>query len=225
MFIPGLIMKSKHKIYKDSKELPFYNYKRIMQTGDFLYMIKGYDSGDEVDTDPKELEVKFNELQTDFVLSVNAQSEQITDYSNYLIATMEFNKLTIVVNFIDLLIKAQGLLSEQNVTNDPEIKNILSDLLEGVKVERSSDLKIINEKLLEKISVYESNILKYKEILEKDKDSEAESESDLDKQFINVCLILEIPFPDERNISLYQFSLMTERAIERSKAIEKLNSK
>jgi len=36
------------RIYKDSKELPLFNYERMLETKNFLYMIKGYQDGDKV---------------------------------------------------------------------------------------------------------------------------------------------------------------------------------
>lgn len=216
------------KIYKDSKELPFLIYKKIMQTGDFLYMIKGYEDGDEVEADPEKLSVlktrledKFNDLITDFVISINGISEEMTNHVNHTIATLEYNKLTLILNIIDLLIKSNELLNESTINKEDE--SILNELLEGVKVARSPEIKILRQNIVEKISVYESNLLKYKEIMESSKESE--QENDLDKQFINVCLGLEIPFPDESKISLYQFSIMIDKVVEKAKALEKINNK
>lgn len=213
------------KIYKDSKELPFLIYKKIMQTGDFLYMIKGYEDGDEVEADPKELEEKFNALITDFVLTVNNASEQVSDQVNYSIALLEFNKLSSAYNIIDHLNEANKTLGIHGLSDHEEIKAMIDEVLEGIKIERNPDFDILLEKLNEKISVYESNILKYEEIIKNKENKEEKEDTDLDKQFINICLALEIPFPDESKISLYQFSILIEKAIERSKALEKINSK
>jgi len=213
------------KIYKDSKELPFLIYKKIMQTGDFLYMIKGYEDGDEVEADPEELEGKFNDLITDFVISINAVNEDLQNQSNYFIATLEFNKLSVAVNLIDDIQKRISLAGNIVLPEDlqKEIASNISEILEGIKVERDPDLEKQKEKLFEKMSVHESNILKYDEIM--NKDNESETDNDLDKQFINVCLGLEIPFPDESKISLYQFSIMIDKALERAKALEQINKK
>lgn len=220
------------KIYKDSKELPFLIYKKIMQTGDFLYMIKGYEDGDEVESDPEKLSVlqdqleeKFNNLITDFVISINAVNEDLQNQSNYFVATLEFNKLSVAINLIEDIQKRIDLAGGITLPEDlqKEITNHISEILEGIKVQRDPDLNIQKEKLIEKLSVHESNILKYDEIINREKDSE--TDNDLDKQFINVCLGLEIPFPDESKISLYQFSIMIDKAAEKAKALEKINSK
>lgn len=220
------------KIYKDSKELPFLIYKKIMQTGDFLYMIKGYENGDEVEADPEKLSVlktqledKFNDLITDFVISINAVNEDLQNQSNYFVATLEFNKLSVAINLIEDIQKRIALAGDVTLPEDlqKEISDIISEILEGIKVQRDLNLEKQKEKLIEKMSVHESNILKYDEIINKEKDSE--TDNDLDKQFINVCLGLEIPFPDENKISLYQFSIMIDKAVEKAKALEKINSK
>ena len=67
------------RIYKDSKELPLFNYERMLETKNFLYMIKGYQDGDNVSFDTKELESKFNEIVQDFVVSLNAKSMDIVN--------------------------------------------------------------------------------------------------------------------------------------------------
>lgn len=213
------------KIYKDSKELPFFIYKRIMQTGDFLYMIKGYEEGDEIeDANLEELEIKFNVLIEDFVISMNESSEEIADHGSFAIANLESEKLSIAVGVIELLVDA--LEEAKSIGHDfsKEVNEVVKELLDGIKVERNPDLRIQKKKLIDKIKVHEINIERLREIITNTVSKESE-ESDLDAQFINVCLGLEIPFPDENKISLYQFSLMVKRVVEKVNAMEKLNTK
>lgn len=214
----------KIKLYKDSKELPFLNYKRIME-GDFFYMVKGYESGDEIDADPKELEEKFNELINDFVIAMNQSSEELTEHCNYMVSTIEFNKISLAIQIIDFLILLNNALSVLNINESDEDNLMVAEVLEGIKVSRNPDLEIQKKLLSDKLSYHESNIAKYEELINNQKKDDGQEENDLDKQFINVCLGLEIPFPDEQKLSLYQFSIMIERVIEKMKALEKLNKK
>lgn len=220
------------KIYKDSKELPFLIYKKIIQTGDFLYMIKGYEDGNEVESDTEKLSVlqnqleeKFNDLITDFVFTANTVSQEVNDQVNYSIALLEFNKLSSAYNIINHLNEANKTLGIHGLSDHEEIKAMIDEVLEGIKVERNSDFDILLQRLNEKISVFESNIMKYEELIKNSENKDEKQDVDLDKQFINICLALEIPFPDESKISLYQFSILIEKAVERSKALEKINSK
>lgn len=216
----------KLRLYKNSKEIPFLIYKKIEQTGDFLYMIKGYEDGDEIEgADTVILEEKYNDLIRDFSIISSGFSQDMHDHASYLIATMEYNRLTAVLNAMDLIINTSLLLTEHGAADPEEDVRLVAALLEGIIVERNPDLIIQREKIIDKMSVHEINILKYKEITEKDGNEENPEENDIDEQLINICLILEIPIPDESKISLYQYYLMTKKAIERVKQIEKINSK
>jgi hypothetical protein len=208
------------KLYKNAKELPFLTYKKIMQTGDFLYMIKGYEEGDEAEADPKGLEIKFNELIQEFSIHSGEFTQQMHDHANYMIATIEYNRLTTILNIMDVIIR----LEEQGVSEEEDVKHI-ADLLEGIVIERNPDFQIQRQKIIEKAAIHESNILKYKEIQEKGDSTEDNQEYDIDDQFLNVFMILEQPFPDESKLTLYQYSLMVKKAVEKAKSFEKLNQK
>lgn len=212
------------KIYKNSKEIPFLIYKRIEQTGDFLYMIKGYQEGDEIeDADPEELKEKFNALIQDFSMSAGEFTQEMHDYCNYNIATMEFNRLTAIVNALDVIISTTEKLQSAGIDCAEENETLISTLLEGIIVERNPDLLILKKNLLEKMAVQESNALKYREILELSAKENPQEEFDIDDQFLNVFMVLEQPIPDESKLTLYQYSLMVKKAVERSKQLEKMN--
>ncbi len=219
-----------------------------MQTRDFLYMVKGYDPDEGCDANPEEMETKFNTLVEDFVFSVNESTEEVLNHSNYMLANLEFNILTFVYENIENLSICQQMLTkrseeieimiQENIVTDTDvedcikdisielktIKEIASDLLDGIKVERNDDLVVQLKKLKDKINFVEGNKEKYKAFMATN-EIDDESEIDIDKQLINVFLGLEMPMPDENKLTLYQFSIMVDLAIERSKALEKLNSK
>jgi hypothetical protein len=215
----------KHKIYSDYKELPFYNYSRIMHTGDFLYMVKGYDFGDELDVDPLDMQIRFDEIVRDFVMNSNSSSEEIHQHAQYIISTIEFSKIILIIGVLELVTKVTEKLSELGEPN-PDDKALFDDLFKDVIIQRSDNTEKQLKILYQKKSFHENNISKYKEILEKEKENKNdEKQNDIDKIFINVCLGLEISPPDKRSISLYDFYNMTESAVEKMKAIDKINTK
>ena len=90
------------RIYRDSKELPLRVYERIETTGDFFYMVKGYDIGDVVDYDIALLEEKFNEVVEDFVISVNTKNIDIIQYGKLAYSKAEMLKLSAIYDIIEL---------------------------------------------------------------------------------------------------------------------------
>lgn len=67
------------KIYKDSKEFPLENFERIESTGNFFYMIKGYEDGDKVSLPIEEAELKYKELIQEYSIS---KSEEFRNDAN-----------------------------------------------------------------------------------------------------------------------------------------------
>jgi len=67
------------KIYSDSKEFPLENFERIESTGNYFYMIKGYDAGDDVSVTPEEMEIKYQELVQEYVVSLNSKNFDIVN--------------------------------------------------------------------------------------------------------------------------------------------------
>lgn len=219
-------METKLRIYQDSKELPLFNYRRIIQTGDFFYMIKGYQPGDTVESDLKIYEDKFNELNREFVYNTNEQNQEMSDYASYVLATIEYNKLSAIYQIIELLHRSKIQLNELGIyRDDDEIHELVKDALKGVKIERSEDLSTQLIKLKNKICFYESNIEKYKALLSENGGKENQNDDfDLDDQLLSVCLGLEIAIPDEHILTLYQYNLLVKKLIEKIKALEKNNA-
>lgn len=207
---------SKVKIYNDSKELPFWNYKRIIQTGDFLYMIKGYDLGDEIQYDIKELKLKFDGIIEDYVLSNNTKSEDILNYGRYMSAYNELNKLTILLKIIDVKIKGDQVGAE---IDNEEIRDVLSLF----RMQKFDDLHQQKNIIAVKIQKIKNDINKLKNLIDKEGKLEKSSEqdADLDDQFINVCVGLEMHF-DQKRISLYEYGAMVKVLINKVESLNKL---
>jgi hypothetical protein len=206
---------NKIKTYKDSKDFPFWNYKRVMQTGDFFYVIKGYESGDEVEVDISEMEILFNSIVEDYVMSTNSKNEEILLYGRYLSANNELNKLSVIYNIILLKQKCDVVGAEISME---DIKSVL----ETIKIQKSDDLEKQKEIISVKIGKYKNDIAKIKNQLEKD-DPETKEEIDIDEQFINVCNGLEMQY-DENKISLYQYGVMMKILIKKIESIKKSNN-
>ena len=69
-----LAFMSKLRPYKDSKEFPLSSYERIESTGDYFYMLKGYDANpdDEVGVHTQEsLKEVFEDIVSDYIISIN----------------------------------------------------------------------------------------------------------------------------------------------------------
>lgn len=186
-----------------------------MQTGDFLYMVKGYEPGNRLKADLKKLEEKFNEVLEDYAISLNTKSEDVGALSTYVLMTNEINKLLIIVKYIDLKIRKKTLCVELEIEID---NSDVAEMLEGFKVERSDDLETQRDKILKKIEKYQNDLNKAKSTLEKP--SEKNEEVDIDEQYMNVCQGLEMQY-DERSISLYQYGIMIKMLMKRIESLNK----
>lgn len=209
------------KTYKDSKELPFYNYKRIIQTGDFLYMIKGYDGEEYPEVDLENLKTDFDSITEDYVLSINSKSEDIVKYSRILSATNEINKLSIIIDFINHKQKCNNIREALGLEID---NSEIYDLLSLIKVQKSDDLEVQKTYLESKIQKYKNDIAKEESGLKKIQSNNDSEDSDLDEQFMSVCLGLEMHV-DEKKISLYQYGVMVKLLIKKVESLNKINKK
>ncbi|AZB01294.1 hypothetical protein EG359_17470 [Chryseobacterium joostei] len=209
---------NKVKFYQDSKELPFWNYKRIVQTGDFLYMVKGYEFGDEIIIDKEELENKFDSILQDYVLSQNSKNEEITNYCNYLIAINEIRKLEIIVEIIDRITESNE--KKKSLGIEPDY-SIVKELLQKVKVQKSDDISIQRQKVLDKIQKYKNQAEKSKLAIE-NAENDNSSDYDIDEQYIGVCLGLEMHV-DPKLISLYEYGVMVKMLVSKVETINKSN--
>ena len=206
------------KYYKDSKELPLRVYERIETTGDFFYMIKGYDSGDEVEADKTECERRFNELIQEYVLSVNQKNFNLVEYGNLLSKNNEINKYILILQIITQIEKS----------NEIRIKNGLEscidkvkDVLSGIKIARSNDLNKQKKIIIERINKIQNDIDEIKKRLNIEDIKEDDTQIGINEKVVSISVILERDI-DMDKTSLYQFALLEQIAY---KKLENLNKK
>ena len=208
------------RIYKDSKELPLFNYERMLETKNFLYMIKGYQDGDNVSFDTKELESKFNEIVQDFVVSLNAKSMDIVNYGNIQRYSVEMVKLKALLNVINATAEVNEIKRKRGLSVDNS--NIL-DLLNLFKIPKSDDLQKQAEIITARIDKFQNDINHIASKI-KQEDSAQESEVDINEIITNVELILERTIDLEKT-SLYRFGIMQEQAVKKIEQMNKINER
>lgn len=208
------------RIYKDSKELPLFNYERMLETKNFLYMIKGYQDGDNVSFDTKELESKFNEIVQDFVVSLNAKSMDIVNYGNIQRYSVEMVKLKALLNVINATAEVNEIRRKRGISVDNS--NIL-DLLNLFKIPKSDDLQKQAEIITARIDKFQNDINHIASKI-KQEDNDQESEVDINEIITNVELILERTIDLEKT-SLYRFGIMQEQAVKKIEQMNKINER
>ena len=208
------------RIYKDSKELPLFNYERMLETKNFLYMIKGYQDGDNISFDTKELESKFNEIVQDFVVSLNAKSMDIVNYGNIQRYSVEMVKLKALLNVINATAEVNEIRRKRGISIDNS--NIL-DLLNLFKIPKSDDLQKQVKIITARIDKFQNDINHIASKI-KQEDNDQESEVDINEIITNVELILERTIDLEKT-SLYRFGIMQEQAVKKIEQMNKINER
>ena len=208
------------RIYKDSKELPLFNYERMLETKNFLYMIKGYQDGDNISFDTKELESKFNEIVQDFVVSLNAKSMDIVNYGNIQRYSVEMVKLKALLNVINATAEVNDIRRKRGISVDNS--NIL-DLLNLFKIPKSDDLQKQAEIITARIDKFQNDINHIASKI-KQEDNDQESEVNINEIITNVELILERTIDLEKT-SLYRFGIMQEQAVKKIEQMNKINER
>ena len=207
----------KIKIYRDSKEIPVRIIERIETTGDFFYMIKGYDYGDEPNADVNQLKKQFEDIFENFIIEINSKHIDIVQYGKIASASLELDLLMIVYQFISLKIREIKISFSLNREVD---LSVLDDMLSNLKIQKHNDL----EKQLE---IIEARINKNKNVIEdakgklklNEKDTKAEKQSIYDI-LINVGIILDKQLnPDV--VTLYELGKLQELAIRKIEAEQK----
>ncbi|MGU3377474.1 hypothetical protein [Chryseobacterium sp. M5A1_1a] len=241
------------KVYQDSKNLPFCIYKKIVQSGDFFYMIKGYEPGDNVKMSIDVLQDKFNEIEEDYANSMNGKNTDVLMYGEIASITNEFNKYNILLLFVEEAIKFQELraklkaqlndlmadLLEDGKHEDIEhIKMLMElaseensdysssdirDLLKDFKIQKSDDLYKQKQFIQNKLDKLNNQLLKLNSQIEVKESDKSNSEFDIEEQFVSVCLGLDLPV-DDTNISLYQYGFMVKVLIKRVEESNKINN-
>lgn len=202
---------NKCKTYKDSKEFPLENFERISSTGNYFFMIKGYEDGDETEANTDEMEALFNEVVQDYVVSLNARNFDIVQHGKINASKIDLMKFILAREIIVLQIKYLEL-------GGIESENI-NELLINLKIQKKPDLYLQIEIIDRKIDKLQNDISEAEAKIKKNNPEENKEESDINEIITNVELILERSI-DLQKTSLYRFGIMQNQA---RKKIEQIN--
>ena len=202
---------NKFKTYKDSKEFPLENFERISSTGNYFFMIKGYEDGDETEANTDEMEALFNEVVKDYVVSLNARNFDIVQHGKINASKIDLMKFILAREIIILQIKYLEL-------GGIESENI-NELLINLKIQKKPDLYLQIEIIDRKIDKLQNDISEAEAKIKKNNTEENKEESDINEIITNVELILERSI-DLQKTSLYRFGIMQNQA---RKKIEQIN--
>ena len=144
----------KIRIYRDSKEIPVRIIERIETTGDFFYMIKGYDYGDEPNADVNKLKKQFEDIFENFIVEINSKHIDIVQYGKIASASLELDLLMIVYQFI--LLKIREIKISSIFNRDVDL-SVLDDMIYYREAEFDSSSLI--ERLFEKLPQEAANKL------------------------------------------------------------------
>ena len=199
---------TKIKTYKDCKEFPLFNYERIESVGDFFYMIKGYEAGDEVEAEESEMKELYNAVVQDYVVSLNSKNYDIVQYGKINAAKVELMKYALAAEIIQLQMRANEIRNDGELPQDNEI---IINLLKDLKIQKSDDMGKQLEIISRKIDKLKNDISEAEKKIEKNEPKEKQGESDINEIITNVELILERGI-DMQKTSLYRFGIMQEQA-------------
>lgn len=207
----------KIKIYRDSKEIPVRIIERIETTGDFFYMIKGYDYGDEPKADLEQLKKQFEDIFENFIIEINSKNIDIVQYGKIASYTLQLDSLIVVYQYIYLKIQEIKISSRINRYVD---LSLMDEMISYLKIQKDNDL----EKQLE---IIEARINKNKNAIEdaksklklNEKDTKHEKQSIYDI-LINVGIILNKQLnPDI--VTLYELGKLRDLAIKKIESEQK----
>ncbi|WP_407484450.1 hypothetical protein [Elizabethkingia anophelis] len=214
---------SKLRPYKDSKEFPLSNYERIESTGDYFYMLKGYDANpdDEVGVHTQEsLKEVFEEIVSDYIISINHKDMDFVYMGKIQAARMDKLKYDALSNIITKIIKLNELSEKSGI----ELEDFgLSELLTEFQIKKSKDLHEQLQIINERIETLDNEINENSAKLDKEKEDNSEQLS-INDVIAGVELILEISI-DMQKTSLYIFGKKQEQAKNKIDQLTKINSK
>lgn len=232
------------RVYRDSKEIPIHIYERIESTGDFFYMVKGYEYGDEINADIEELKLKFDEIVQDYILSINSKSIDIANYGIVYAGTLNIEELNRAKEIV--IINAQSAinweiqidrLKQLDITDDDK-----KQLIDTCNVSRENAITTIKEfisqfkipykeDIEQQIAIFDSRISKIENniaVAQKKIDDKPESVSNQeydilqDVTFVERVLKIQI---DVYKTSLYRLGLHKIEAVKEIESLIKQNSK
>ena len=202
------------KIYKDSKEFPLENFERIESTGNYFYMIKGYDDGDDVSLSIEEMETKYKSLVQEYVVSLNSKNFDIVNIAKLTQKKVDANMLILIYDMIVTKIKVNDLCTKlgQEVDNSD-----VFEALSNIQIKKSTDLVENLSFIKNRLERIENDISEIEAKLDKPQNNE--DKTDVNIIITNVEQVLERTI-NMKEVSLYRFGIMQDMA---KKKIEKLN--
>ena len=202
------------KIYKDSKEFPLENFERIESTGNYFYMIKGYDDGDDVSLSIEEMETKYKSLVQEYVVSLNSKNFDIVNIAKLTQKKVDANMLILIYDMIVTKIKVNDLCIKlgQEVDNSD-----VFEALSNIQIKKSTDLVENLSFIKNRLERIGNDISEIEAKLDKPQDNE--DKTDVNIIITNVEQVLERTI-NMKEVSLYRFGIMQDMA---KKKIEKLN--
>lgn len=202
------------KIYSDSKEFPLENFERIESTGNYFYMIKGYDAGDDISVTPEDMEVKYKELVQEYVVSLNSKNFDIVNIAKLTQKKLDASLLILLHDMIVTKIKMNDLALKMG----REIDNSdVFEALSNVQMKKSDNLHEVLSFITNRLERIENDITEIESKL--DKKDVTEEKADINIIITNVEQVLERSI-DMKAVSLYRFGIMQDMA---KKKIEQMN--
>jgi len=202
------------KLYKDSKELPLFNYERITETGDYNYMIKGYD-GEELEEDKERQEMlksKFNGIIREYSISINAKTNDLLVLGSAEIAKINFIKFTTLLAIVEMKERQNTLRQELGL---PEHWEDMKEALAQIKIRKSDNLQEQKKYIEERIAMWQTNLDKAMQNIENNKKEAQDKEpANINDAIVSIEMILERTI-DLNKTSLYRFGKMQEMAIKK----------
>ena len=199
------------KLYKDSKELPLFNYERITETGDYNYMIKGYD-GEELEENKEQQEMlksKFNDIIREYSISINAKTNDLLMLGSAEIAKINFIKFTTLLAMKE---RQNALRQEMGL---PEHWEDMKEALAQIKIRKSDNLQEQKKYIEERIAMWQTNLDKAMQNIENNKKEAQDKEPvNINDAIVSIEMILERTI-DLNKTSLYRFGKMQEMAIKK----------
>lgn len=201
------------KLYKDSKEFPLENFERIESTGNFFYMIKGYEDGDKVSLSAEEAELKYKELIQEYAISLNQKNFEMMQISKLTQKKVDAGILVALYDLLITKIKSNQVAKRLGLEID---NSKIFGLLSEIQIKKSDNLEDVAKAIKDRIERLENEI---SEIESKLENQPTEEKADINEIITRVETILERPI-NLKDVSLYRFGIMQDMA---KKKVEQLN--
>ncbi|WP_185210530.1 hypothetical protein [Elizabethkingia meningoseptica] len=200
------------KIYRDSKDLPLSRYERIMTTGSFLFLLRDYQDGDEVNgIDEKKLESHFKEIIQEYIVSLNNISIDFSNYGKLKACRLE---IPILYTFIEFLNTIKRLNIQWEIIGESHKSEHLDKLFDNIQIKRTSDIDEQIKIVYDRIEKFENDIASIEAKIKKTESKDNSEPTDINDIITNVELVLETSIDIEK-ISLYRFGVKVKQARKR----------